>query len=234
MTGLNAKTVVTESNKHRQEPLEAGTYPTRLVQVIDLGVQEQPPYQGKEKTPKQMVWTTYEFSDEFCVNEEGVVEEDRPRWISESFPLHNLDVDRAKSSQRYYALDPTEKMEGEWPSLVTTPCMLTVITKDGRGKNSGKVYNNIASISAMRPKQAAKMDELKNEPVVFLLSDPDIDVFMKLPQFLQGIIKENLNYDGSALHEAVMSYKKPDDEGGSDSDTNEDVGKKEKDSDGDW
>ena len=36
-----------------QANIEAGVYPARLVQIIDLGLQPQKAYQGKEKAPAQ-------------------------------------------------------------------------------------------------------------------------------------------------------------------------------------
>jgi hypothetical protein len=96
------------SNLPKQDPVAAGTYPGRLVQLIDLGVQKQPDYKGEPKDPIQMIHTTYELSDEFCKNEEGEDETDKPRWFSESFPFYNLDADRAKSTKRYLALDPDQ------------------------------------------------------------------------------------------------------------------------------
>ena len=75
------------SNGTRQEPIEPGSYPARLVQVIDLGLQPQE-YLGEEKAPKIEITTTYELSDEFMKDEEGNDIEDKPRWVSETFPLN--------------------------------------------------------------------------------------------------------------------------------------------------
>ena len=102
---LNAKTASSGGGMNI-EPLEPGTYPARLVQVVDLGVQAQRPYQGKEKDPVQEILLTYEFVDEFLKDEDGNEETDKPRWLSESMPLFNLSSERAKSTLRYNALDP--------------------------------------------------------------------------------------------------------------------------------
>lgn len=209
---LNAREVRNEGGGHRQEPLEAGAYPARVVQVVDLGVQTQRPFQGKEKPPAHMINVTYELLDEFCVDEEGNIEEDKPRWISERFPLHNLDQDKAKSTKRYYALDPEESYGGNWVELLGTPCIVTLTATEGKGKNKGKIFNNVASVSSMRPKEAAKAEPLTNDPIYFDLDDPDIDVFMSFPKFIQDIIKENLDFDGSDLEDAIANYKKPEEE----------------------
>src|SRR3546814_6949836 len=54
--GLNAKNAAGAARNY--EPLPAGTYPARLVQVVDLGLQPQRPYQGQEKSPAQEIMQT--------------------------------------------------------------------------------------------------------------------------------------------------------------------------------
>ena len=98
---FNANKVATGGSKFTPAaPVEVGTYPARLVQLIDLGVQPRKPYQGQEKDPIQMIWVTYELTNEFMKDESGNDIEDKPRWISESFPFYNLRADRAKSTAR--------------------------------------------------------------------------------------------------------------------------------------
>lgn len=206
---LNAKKVKNPSNKPQQPVMEAGTYPARLVQLIDLGVQAQEPYQGKEKSPVHMIYTTYEFVDEFMVDEDGNPDETKPRWLSEKFPFYSLEADKAKSTQRYNALDPQCVHDGEWPELIAAPVMVTVGTQTTKsGPNAGKEYNKILSTSSVRAKEASRMAELVNEPKVFLLDDPDIDVFLSLPEWLQKEIKANLDYDQSLLQQRLGGNKK--------------------------
>lgn len=78
--GLNAKKAAGGSDRVAQEVLEPGVYPARLVQLIDLGVQPQRPFQGKDKPPAQEIMITYEFTDEFLKDEDGNEIEDKPRW----------------------------------------------------------------------------------------------------------------------------------------------------------
>ena len=59
------------NNRVEQEPMDAGTYPARIVQVLDMGVQEQQPFKGEPKPPVQELMVTYEFADEFIKDEEG-------------------------------------------------------------------------------------------------------------------------------------------------------------------
>lgn len=204
--GLNAKKMKhTGGNKSgaAQAPIEPGTYPVRVAQVIDLGLQNQRPYQGQEKPPAYELMITYEFLDEFCVDENGNEDEDKPRWLSETLPLRSLQAEKAKSTQRYYALDPSESLDGDFTQLVGVAANASIVQNAGKGKNVGKVYNNIAALSAMRSKDSAKAPELKNEGKVFDLDDPDVEVFNSLPEWIQDKIKDNLEYAGSELEKAL-------------------------------
>lgn len=202
--GLNASKVVSAakgdgSKLVPQASFEAGVYPARLVQVLDMGLQAQQPYKGEEKPPVPEIMLTYELVDVFMVDEEGNDVEDRPRWISETIPLHSLKAEKAKSTARYNALDPSGEQGGNFAALVETPINVTIVTEAGKGKHAGKVFANVAGIAAMRPRDAAKCPELKNPPKVFDLDDPDLTIFGSLPEWIQNKIKGNLNYEGSTL-----------------------------------
>lgn len=194
------------SSSKPQEPIDPGSYPGRLVQVIDLGLQPQK-FENEEKPPKNEIMTTYELADEFMKDEEGNDIEDKPRWVSETFTLNSLNSDRAKSTARYYALDPEAKYDGDWSQLLETPASITIINKAGSGKNKGKVYNNIATVSAMRPKDASRMPELKNPAKFFDMDNPDVDLFLSLPDFIQAKIRSGLEFEGSKLDKLLQSQK---------------------------
>ena len=209
MSGLNAKKVASSNtNRVEQEPLDTGSYPARVVQIIDLGIQPQRPFQGEEKAPCHEIMLTYECLDEFCVDEDGNELEDKPRWLGETFPFRSLMAERAKSTKRYKALDPEDAHDGDFTALIGTPCVITVVNSEGKDRNAGKIYNNIGNVSAMRSKDAQKAPELKNEPKVFVLDEPDMEVYLSLPTWIQDKIKANLEYEGSALQEALRAPQK--------------------------
>ena len=205
---LNANKLEKPKSGNKQPVLEIGNYPGRLVQVITLGLQPQRPYNGQEKAPVQELYTTYELADEFMIDEDGNEIEDKPRWISEYFPFHHLSSDMAKSTKRYLALDPTEEHKGDWSAIVNTPCNINIVQNK---KSDGNVYNNISAVSGMREKDAAKTPELKNPPKIFDLSDPDLEIFRSLPNWLQDKIKEALDFEGSLLEKMLEEdgKKKP-------------------------
>ena len=207
---LNAKQVPMAGGGGGSAPvLDPGTYPARLVQVILMGIQPQRPYQGEDKPPALELYTTYELLDEFMKDEEGNDIEDKPRWLSESFPFHNLKAEKAKSTLRYFSLDPRGTHDGEWSELLSSPVMLTIINREGKGVNAGKQYNNIASTSAMRDKEAAKAPDLVNPAKLFNFYEPDKEVFDSLPEWLQEKIKGAVDYDGSDLQALIEGEEKP-------------------------
>lgn len=194
---LNIKTAGNQNNNRiAQENIEPGVYPARLVQIIDLGLQAQRPFQGKDKPPAQEIMLTYELVDEFMKDENGEPLENKPRWVSETLPFYGLHADKAKSTQRYLALDPKGDYDGDFTKAIESPCNVTIVNNAGK---DGKVYDNVAHIAAMRPKDAVACPELVNPSKVFDCDNPDMDVFNKLPEWIQKKIKENLNYEGSAL-----------------------------------
>lgn len=185
----NAKEFVKQAN------IAPGTYPARLVQIIDFGLQPQKPYKGQDKAPAQEIGLTYELVDEFMKDEAGNDIEDKPRWISETLPFYGLFADKAKSTQRYHAFDPNEDWEGDFSKALGLPCNVTIVNNTV----GDKTYDNVATISAMRPRDAEKCTQLKNDAVAFDLDAPDMKVFNKFPKWIQDKIKSNLNYAGSAL-----------------------------------
>lgn len=203
---MTLKTNEVPSSGKAPDPIEPGTYPGRLVQVIDLGLQPQT-YNNETKEPKIEIMTTYELSDEFMKDENGDDVEDKPRWVNESFTLNSLNSDRAKSTARYYALDPDAKFDGDWSKLLGTPASITIVQNAGKGKNKGRVYNNISSVSTMRARDAQRLPELKNEAKFFDQDDPDVEVFLSFPTFIQDKIKAGLNFDGSKLDDLLQKHK---------------------------
>lgn len=182
-----------------QANIEPGTYPARLVQILDLGLQPQRPYMGKDKPPANEIMLTYELVDEFMKDEKGNEIKDKPRWISETLPFYGLYADKAKSTQRYMVLDPKQEFEGDFSQLIGLPCNVTVVNN----AVGDKVYDNVATISAMRERDAKNCPELVNPPKVLDLDNPDKEVFEALPEWLRDKIRGNLNFKGSPLEELV-------------------------------
>lgn len=205
---LNAKKLPSSGATRKQfPPMEPGTYPARLVQVATFGVQEQRAFKGEAKPPKLEIMLGYEFLDEFLKDEEGNDMEDKPRWLSEIIPFNPLSSERANSTKRYLALDPDDKSDGDWGKLLGTPCMVTVTVDEYQKDGQTRYKENIASVSSMRPKEAAKAPDLVNEPRVFDFYEPDLEIFSAYPDWIKEKIRSALDFQGSKLQEALGEKK---------------------------
>lgn len=200
---LNANKVRSSGGKSKfqqQDPVAVGTYPARLVSIIDLGVQPRRPWKGEAKDPIAMIRCTYELATEFMKDENGKDDETKPRWISEDFPFYSLNADRAKSTQRYLALDPQQSAGGDWVQLLGAPVALTVVHNANKN-DSTIVYANIGATSPIMKGMAVA--ELVNDTQMFDFDEPDMDVFSKLPDFLKDKILGATNFIGSGLARAL-------------------------------
>ncbi|MCH8022373.1 MAG: hypothetical protein IH932_01320 [Thaumarchaeota archaeon] len=186
------------SSGPRTPALDPGTYPTRLVLIVDLGLQKQRPWQGEEKPPARELSLTYEFVDEFMFDEDGQEDTSKPRWLSESFVLYNRDSEKAKSTLRYNTLDPNDVYKGDFLKCIGTPINVTVVQSPNK-KNPERPWENVASISTMRTKDKEKCPDLVNKSAVFDLEEPNLEAFLMIPKWLQKRVLENLEFKGSLL-----------------------------------
>lgn len=198
---LKAPTGSPKGNFVPQENIEPGAYPARLVQIISLGLQPQRPFKGQEKPPANELMFTYELVDTFMKDEDGNDIEDKPRWISETFPLRSLAAENARSTERYLAFDPEKIYEGDFAQLIGQPVNVIIVNN----ASGDKVYDNVGNVTAMRAKDAAKCPPLVNPTKVFDLDDPDMEVFNALPQWIRDKIKGNLHFKGSTLEKLVAA-----------------------------
>ena len=204
MSSFNAKTLPAPPSKFkRAEPLDAGSYPARLVQIVGMGTQAQQPYKGEAKPPRLTMRLTYELLDEFMKDDDDEDILDKPRWVSEDLALLSLSQDLATSTKRYYALDPEDTADGDWVKLIGSPCIVTLVQSKDKRPGNDNIYNNVAGVSAMRPKEAAKAPVLVNPSLVWDFYAPDLEVFEKFPDWIKANIKAAVDYPGSALEQAL-------------------------------
>jgi hypothetical protein len=201
---LNSSKIKGSGNGGVDQPvIDPGVYPARIVQIIDLGLQAQRPFKGAEKKPANEIMFTYELVDSFMVDKDGKELEDKPRWVSETLPLYNVEyADKAKCTQRYKAVDPNNLFGGDFSKLVDIPINVALV----HNVQGEKTYVNVASIAAMRAKDADKCPALQNPAKVFDLDAPDVELFNSLSDWIKEKIQKNLNYNGSPL-QALLNGK---------------------------
>ena len=187
-------------NDFKYEPLEEGTYPARLVGVANVG-KHSASFKGEVKEPKDNIALTYELLDEFLKDEDGNELKDKPRWLTEYMPFHNLKAEKAKSTDRYYSLDPDNKNKGDFSALLGIPIMVQVTQSEGKGANKGKIFNNVGGISTMRPKEAQKAPELVNQPFTFDFYAPTKAEWDGAPARIRTLVRAALNFKGSEMED---------------------------------
>lgn len=195
------------NNKNRvpQDEIDIGNYPSRLVQILDMGRRPKEEWDEASKSYKPTgpilphIMLSYELTTEFMKDEDGNDIEDKPRWISEEWPLYNLASEKATTTKRYKAFDPKEADGGDWALQVAKPCTVTIVhTQRGKAKIGG----------VTPPMKGFNVPELKNPPKIFDLDEPDMEIFGSLPQWVQDKIKSNIDFVGSPL-EAALEGKAP-------------------------
>jgi len=179
--------------------LEEGTFSARLVQIIELGMQEQTDFTTGESTGyKPRVLLTFEFPTEriTITNKEGE-EEDLPRWYGKEYTLSGHEKASLPRVIRSLGgdMDLTE--------VLGSPCMIEI------GSTSG---DKAKILSITSPVKGMEVPELENPPVVFDLDSPDITVFKHFPEWIREKVKAGKNYEGSKLDLALSTSEEFEDD----------------------
>jgi hypothetical protein len=198
---LNSKKIKSKNKDFVEQPLTpVDNYPCRVVQVIDLGLQDGGEWKGEKKPPVNKLYVTYEMVDLFMLDKDGKEVEDKPRWVSEDLNMFGPQADKAKCNQRYTAIDPALVHDYNWAELVNSPCYVMISHKEYKGKT----YANVGTVTPyITSKRNPELVELQNPTKVFDLDNPDMEVFEALPEWLRDKIKGNLEFKGSPLDLAV-------------------------------
>ena len=198
---LNTRKMKTKSKFVEQALLPVDSYPARVVQIIDLGLQDGGEWKGEKKKPVNKLHITYELVDCFMVDKDGNELEDKPRWLSEELNMFSPDADKAKCNQRYNAIDPECLHDYDWAAIVGSSCSVMVAHKESKGKT----YANVGLVTPyVVTKRNPELVDLVNDAKVFNLEEPDMDVFDALPQWIKDKIMANLEFKGSPLQEALF------------------------------
>lgn len=168
--------------------IEDGTYVARLVQVIDLGQQEITDWKTKEfKGYGHRLWIVFEFpTEKITINGE-----ERPRWQGREYALSFHE--KSGLTKLVNALDPQGKAK-TLPELLGSPAMVTIGSTSG---NNAKI-ENVVSL----PK-GFQVDDLENPAKALDLSEPDLEVFESLPDWLKEKITSSKDFEKTRLAELL-------------------------------
>lgn len=183
-------------------PMDGGTYMAVCVAVIDLGQQYNQFEKQKQGKYAEECMFIFEIPDE-RVEVDG---EDKPRWLSSrrfTVSLH----ERAALFQMLTAwrgkaltdaeLDPAG--DGfDLMQMAGVPAMLSVTVVE---KDDGSKYNRIEAVTGFPKGLPAPKPE--SEILVFDADEPDMEVFGKLPEWVQDIIRKSTQFADNAPEEKV-------------------------------
>lgn len=171
--------------------VEDGTHMARVVQIIDLGMQQQTDW--KDQTPRKWddgklmikpeVFITFEFPTE-RIDIDG---ESKPRWLSKRYTLSMHE--KSALTALIQAVDPAgaKSKSYDLTKLIDKPVMVTV----GSTSNDNPKVTGVSGL----PK-GIKVDPLENEPKLFDMDSFDMEVYESLPAFIQEIIQGSESFKG--------------------------------------
>lgn len=179
---LTASATATRSHV---EPLEAGTYPARCVQLIDLGIQYNP-LSDKNQRQVMLVW---ELPTE-TITIDG---EEKPRTISDTYTLSLNEKAKLYSALvgwRGKAFTDEELKGFDLQSVLNKPCILTLIVKESK---NGNMYNRVKGVS--KTMKGMSVPEATTSIFAFDLDAPDaLEQMKSLPEWIQERIKAGETY----------------------------------------
>ena len=186
-------TATATANRTHVEPLEAGTYPARCIQLIDIGIQFNP-LANKNQRQVMLVW---ELPTE-TIEIDG---EEKPRTISDTYTLSLNEKAKLYNilvSWRGKAFTDEELKGFDLQNILDKPCLLSLILKESK---NGNMYNRVKSVSKLM--KGMTVDEAKNPIFSFDLDSKDALEQMKvLPEWIQERIRGGETYKELAAKEA--------------------------------
>lgn len=184
--------------------VEDGSYVARIVQIIDMGMQEETDYKTGEvkvyedtgaPVIRPKVWINFELPTE-TINIDGV---DKPRWYGREFTISSHE--KAVLALLLKAADPkgTHTNKGtNVRGLLGLPVMVNIgSTASGKAK--------VTSVSAV-PKGLA-VDPLSNPETFFDLDEKDVETFGTLPVWMQDKIKNGVNFEKTPFASVLEKSK---------------------------
>lgn len=168
--------------------IPAGNYIARCYSMIHIGTIEEE-FKGEKKMLNK-VRLSWETPTELTVFKEENGEQ--PFSISKEFTLslhEKATLRKFLESWRGKSFTEDEAKRFDISKLLGVACMVNVIHKQSA---TGKTYAEISSVSAM-PKGVICPDQI-NKSVIFTITQPEWDVFDKMPDFLKDKIKKSQEY----------------------------------------
>ena len=185
-------TVSAKSTSSNTAPLEAGTYPARCVQIIDLGNQMND-LAGKYQRQVMILW-------ELPTERLEINGEDKPRVMSATYTASLNDKAKLRAileSWRGRGFTDEELESFDLHNILDKTCMLTIVNKTS--KTSGKQYSAVGSVSKLMKGVAVAEAETTIFAFDLDVGDDVWEQMKTLPNWIQDRIKASEEYKA---HEA--------------------------------
>lgn len=187
----------------KQSPIpEADTHIGVVIQVIGLGLQPGGEWDGQPKPDKKKVRITFELPEQ-TAEFDG---EEKPLIISKEYNFSNHE--KAPLVALLNTLDPKNETKGDLTKLLGKACLVTVAHREGKGKHQGKVFANLAGVTAL-PKIIPAPEGTFNPLVSYDPYDHDDAVFGDLPEFIQDKISTRLDAPANAVAQESKDDEEP-------------------------
>lgn len=183
-------------------PLDGGTYMSVCVAVIDLGQQ----YKQFEKQKQGKYVEECLFIFEIPSERVQVDGQDKPRWLSskrftvslhERSALYQMLTSWRGKALSDAELDPT----GEGFDLMQMAGQGAMLSVSVVEKDDGSRHNKIEAVTGF-PKGIAP-PQPESEILVFDADTPDMEVFGKLPEWIQDVIRKSTQFADNPPEEKV-------------------------------
>jgi hypothetical protein len=194
-----ALTVKQSAAKQDFGRVEDGTYPARIVQIIDFGMQietdwktnEPKTYEDGNLMIKPKAWINFELPDE-TIEIDGV---ERPRRYGKEYTISAHEKSAMAALIKAVDSKGTATNGGKNISgLLGLPAMLAIgSTSSGKAKVSG--------VSGV-PK-GMQVGELQNEEVLFDLDNGTVEVYNTLPKWMKDRITNGEGFDSTKFSKTL-------------------------------
>jgi len=188
------------------KPVPPGMHLGRLYRIIDLGTQTTE-HLGKAKSSHK-VMLQWEVHSEDDAGVPTVTDDGKPLSLSKNYTL-TLDERGTlrKDLQTWRGRDFSEdELHGfDIKAVLGQWAMLSVIKAQG---NNGKEYTNVAAVmSVPKSVRAAGLPEPHNEPKMFVIDTPDMDMFEKFSENVRAKISSSPEWQARGKSSGKSSAK---------------------------
>jgi hypothetical protein len=177
------------------EPIPAGSHQAVCYGVVDIGTQMSNNPQFKDARKVCILWELPQERGDFKDKKDPNKTVNLPRAISNIYTLSlgdKANLRKVLESWRAKAFTREELDGFDITKLLGANCMLSIVHKAGGGKNTGKIYANVAGVSAL-PKGMTKANR-ENSSLMFSLNDftdGSVTFPENLPEWLRTLINQS-------------------------------------------